>query len=59
MKELEAAINATPCDLVLLGTPTDLRRYLKLNKPAMRVKYELKERQRWELERAVIARMGT
>jgi predicted GTPase len=59
MKELEDAINATPCDLVLLGTPTDLRRYLKLNKPAMRVRYELKERQRWELERAVISRMGS
>ncbi len=59
MKELEDAINATPCDLVLLGTPTDLRRYLKLNKPAMRVRYELRERQRWELERAVISRMGT
>ncbi|MGD0802940.1 MAG: cyclic 2,3-diphosphoglycerate synthase [Candidatus Bathyarchaeia archaeon] len=59
MKELEDTINATPCDLVLLGTPTDLRRYLKLNKPAMRVRYELKERQRWELERAIISRMGT
>jgi predicted GTPase len=58
MKELEDAINATPCDLVLLGTPTDLRRYLRLNKPAMRVGYELRERQRWELERAVISRMG-
>jgi predicted GTPase len=59
MKELEDTINATPCDLVLLGTPTDLRRYLKLNKPAMRVRYELKERQRWELERTIISRMGT
>jgi predicted GTPase len=59
MKELEEVINATPCDLVLLGTPTDLRRYLKLNKPALRVKYELRERQRRELERAIIARMST
>jgi predicted GTPase len=59
IKELEDVINAIPCDLVLLGTPTDLRRYLKLNKPAMRIKYELGEKQRWELERAIISRIGT
>lgn len=57
MKELEDAINDTPCDLVLLGTPTDLRRYLKLNKPAIRVRYELRERKKGELERAILGRM--
>ncbi|MEA2089547.1 MAG: cyclic 2,3-diphosphoglycerate synthase [Thermoproteota archaeon] len=41
--ELEKTINAAPCDVVVIGTPTDLRRVLQLNKPAVRVKYELKE----------------
>jgi predicted GTPase len=43
IKELEATIANTPADLVLIGTPIDLRRVLKLNKPAQRVRYELQE----------------
>ena len=43
MEELEATINATDCDLVLIGTPVDLGRLLKINKPAVRVRYELDE----------------
>jgi predicted GTPase len=43
IKELEATIDATPCDLVLIGTPIDLRRVLKLSKPAQRVRYDLQE----------------
>ncbi len=43
MIELEETINATPSDVVLIGTPIDLRRVLHLNKPAVRAKYELKE----------------
>ncbi len=58
MKELEDAINDTPSDLVLLGTPTDLRRYLKLNKPAIRVRYELRERKKGELEKAILDKLG-
>ena len=41
MSELEATINAADCDLVLIGTPIDLGRLLELNKPALRVRYEL------------------
>ena len=41
MADLEASINATPCDFVLVGTPIDLAKLLKLNKPALRVSYEL------------------
>jgi len=41
--ELEETINATPCDVVLIGTPIDLRRVLHLNKPTVRAKYELQE----------------
>ncbi|UCF44749.1 MAG: GTPase [Candidatus Bathyarchaeota archaeon] len=39
--ELEETINTTPCDIVLIGTPIDLRRVIKVNKPTVRVKYEL------------------
>ena len=39
--ELEATIEATPCDLVLVGTPIDLGRFVSLTKPTVRVKYEL------------------
>jgi predicted GTPase len=41
MRELEQTINAADCDLVLVGTPIDLGALLKLNKPHMRVTYEL------------------
>ena len=43
MKELEEIINSVPCDIVLMGTPTDLRRYLEVDKPVLRVRYEFKE----------------
>ncbi|UCE15603.1 MAG: GTPase [Candidatus Bathyarchaeota archaeon] len=43
IKELEKTINATPCDTVVIGTPIDLRQALQLNKPAVRVRYELQE----------------
>ncbi len=43
MRELEETINAAPVDAVVLGTPTDLSRYLKINKPAAHVKYEIQE----------------
>jgi len=53
IQELEQTINAVKCDLVLIGTPIDLGRMLKLNKPALRVTYELEERQPGQLEAAI------
>jgi predicted GTPase len=41
--ELEETIRRTPADVVVIGTPIDLRRVLKLDKPAVRVRYELQE----------------
>ncbi len=41
--DLEATINATPCDVVVEGTPIDLTRILKVNKPIAGVTYELEE----------------
>jgi predicted GTPase len=43
MHELESALNAMPADLVLSATPIDLTRVLKLQKPVVRVRYELEE----------------
>lgn len=41
MRELERSINAANCDLVLIGTPIDLGALLTINKPTLRVRYEL------------------
>jgi len=41
IRELEETINSTPCDLVIIGTPIDLRRLVKIKCPAERVRYEL------------------
>jgi predicted GTPase len=41
--ELEETINRVPCDLVLVATPIDLARVIKLNKPYLRVTYEVEE----------------
>ena len=43
VKDLEETINKTDCDIVIIGTPIDLRRIVKINKPALRVTYELDE----------------
>ena len=42
---LAQTIDRCDCDVVIIGTPVDLRRYLKLNKPAVRVTYDLVERE--------------
>jgi predicted GTPase len=39
--ELEAALTATPADVVLAATPIDLTRVLNVPKPVIRVRYEL------------------
>jgi len=43
IKDLETTINKTECDAVVIATPIDLRRILKINKPAAQVTYELQE----------------
>ncbi|MFQ5424362.1 MAG: cyclic 2,3-diphosphoglycerate synthase [Phycisphaerae bacterium] len=51
--DLEATVNATPCDVVLVGTPIDLGGLIKINKPALRVRYELAGAGAEEIERIV------
>jgi predicted GTPase len=43
VEELEETINNTDCDVVVTGTPIDLRRILKVNKPIVRARYEMAE----------------
>ncbi|MEM2839316.1 MAG: cyclic 2,3-diphosphoglycerate synthase [Thermoplasmata archaeon] len=43
IKDLEKTIEASDCDIVVSGTPIDLNRILKVNKPIIRTRYELEE----------------
>jgi len=44
IRDLEATVKATPCDVVIIGTPIDLRHLIHFDKPALRVTYDLAER---------------
>lgn len=43
MKDLEKTIAKTPCDAVVIGTPIDLPRFIKIKQPVVKVGYELQE----------------
>ena len=43
MQELSQTIAATPCDMVIVATPIDLRRVIEITKPNQQVLYELQE----------------
>ncbi len=43
VRDLEQTVNAVDCDAVVIGTPIDLRKLIKIDKPSVRVKYELQE----------------
>jgi predicted GTPase len=43
LKDLESTINKAECDSVVIGTPIDLNRIIKINKPNTRVYYDLQE----------------
>jgi predicted GTPase len=53
IQELEDTINAVDCDIVIIGTPIDLSRIIKINKKSIRVKYELQEIGKPNLEEAL------
>jgi predicted GTPase len=56
--ELEETIRRTPCDVVVIGTPIDLTRVLKIDKPAVRVRYELREQVPGKLEAEIVTAIG-
>ncbi len=43
IRDLETTINNTDCDAVVIATPIDLNRIVKINKPTVKVDYELQE----------------
>ncbi|MCK4903223.1 MAG: GTPase [Candidatus Marinimicrobia bacterium] len=43
MKDLEKTIAKTKCEVVIIGTPIDLRRIIDIKQPSVRVKYDLQE----------------
>ena len=56
--ELEKTINRADVDAVVIGTPIDLRRLIKINKPAVRVRYELQEIGEPTLEEIIKEKLG-
>ncbi|MEO0198628.1 MAG: cyclic 2,3-diphosphoglycerate synthase [candidate division WOR-3 bacterium] len=53
LKELEETINSVPADLVIVATPINLGKILNLNKPYVRVRYELQEIGKPDLEQII------
>ena len=43
MEELRETIHRTPCDVVIIGTPVDLRKLISIDKPTDRVRYHFQE----------------
>ncbi len=58
IKELGETINNTPCDLVIVATPIDLRRVVEINRPSQRVRYELQEIGQPTLAEIIEAKFG-
>ena len=48
--DLEETINQTECDIVITGTPIDLGKIIKINKPIVRANYELQETSKPDLK---------
>ena len=57
-RDLEATIHNADVDLVIIGTPIDLTRVIKINKPDQRVRYELQEIGQPTLEDILKAKFG-
>ncbi len=53
IKDLETTIDKTPCDVVVIATPIDLSRIVKINKPIVKVGYDLQEIGQPDLAQAV------
>jgi predicted GTPase len=58
MKDLEATIKKADVDMVIVGTPIDLKRIIKIEKPSQRVRYELQEIGQPTLEDILKAKFG-
>jgi predicted GTPase len=58
VRDLEDTIRRVPCDLVIIATPVDLTRIIKIDKPMLRVRYELQEIGTPDLEQILKARLS-
>ncbi|MEK6973324.1 MAG: hypothetical protein AABW72_04775 [archaeon] len=58
IKDLEETINKVPCDAVIIGTPIDLNRLVKIKKPTVRVEYNLKETSKPTLDDIIKKKFG-
>jgi|ADurb_Cas_01_Slu_FD_contig_31_3312257_length_1671_multi_4_in_0_out_0_2 predicted GTPase len=58
IRDMEETINRAECDVVVAGTPVDLRRVMTVNKPIVRVRYELEEIGKPTLEDILDERLG-
>lgn len=58
VSDLETTINRTESDLVLFATPIDLPRLVKINKPALRVRYDYQDHGQPTLAQVVLERLN-
>jgi predicted GTPase len=58
MKDLEATIDKADVDMVVIGTPIDLTRVIKIKKPYQRVRYELQEIGQPTLQELLMKKFG-
>ncbi len=54
IKELENTVNCSNADIVVIGTPIDLSKIIKINKPFVEVTYELQEIGKPNLEDVIV-----
>jgi predicted GTPase len=59
IKDLQQTINATRADSVIIATPIDLRKLIKITKPCTRVRYDLQEIGSPDLEEIIAARFNS
>ena len=52
VKELQETINRSDAEIVVIGTPIDLAKLISVNKPTVRVRYDLSE-EKGSLEEAL------
>ena len=57
-RDLEETINKSDVDMVVIGTPIDLTRIIKINKPHQRVRYELQEIGKPTLQDVLMKKFG-
>ena len=57
VRDLEETIRRVPCDLVIVATPVDLTRIVRIDKPMLRARYSLAETTRPDLTEHLRERM--